>query len=155
MSEDSEPCKNFEFCGEMQPPRWAHAHQNSYLEDGGDPDLCLNCAMMFRKELVFKNDVECPVCFETKRGITLPNCEHAICIECFRDCYYGKYNDPDFPYSKDIEEEYDEYGGLCDTPKSFLEQYPLIYEYEEECNRRYDRQKDMTSVNSRCPLCRS
>ena len=156
MSEDSEPCKNFEFCGEMQPPRWAHAHPNSYLEDGGDPDLCLNCAVMFRKELVFKNDVECPVCFETKRGITLPNCEHAICIECFRDCYYGPdFDEPDFPYSKDIEEEYEEYGGLCDTPKSFLEQYPLIYEYEEECNRRYDRQKDMTSVNSRCPLCRS
>jgi|SRR6056300_657232 hypothetical protein len=151
MSEDSEPCKNFEFCGST---RWPHP--NSYLEDGGDPDLCLNCARMFRKELVFKNDVECPVCFETKRGITLPNCEHAICIECFRDCYYGPdFDEPDFPYSKDIEEEYEEYGGLCDTPKSFLEQYPLIYEYEEECNRRYDRQKDMTSVNSRCPLCRS
>jgi len=111
--------------------------------------------VMFRKELVFKNDVECPVCFETKRGITLPKCEHAICIECFRDCYYGRYDEPDFPYSKDIEEEYDEYGGLDDTPKSFLEQYPLIYEYEEECNRRYDRQDEMTSVNSRCPLCRS
>ena len=150
MSEDSEPCKNFEFCGEMQWP-----HPNSYLEDGGDPDLCVNCAVMFRKELVFKNDVECPVCFETKRGITLPKCEHAICIECFRDCYYGKYDEPDFPYSKDIEEEYEEYGSLDDTPKSFLEQYPLIYEYEEECNRIYDRQCEMTSVNSRCPMCRS
>ena len=99
------------------------------------------------------------------RGITLPKCEHAICIQCFRDCYYGKYDEPDFPYSKDIEEEYEEYGGmreeygdyddLYDAPKSFLEQYPLIREYEEECNRRYDRQDEMISVNSRCPLCRS
>lgn len=150
MSEDSEPCKNFEFCGSTQWP-----HPNSYLDSGGDPDLCVNCAVMFRKELVFKNEVECPVCFETNRGITLPNCEHAICIQCFRDCYYGKYDEPDFPYSKDIEEGYDEYGGMDYAPKSFLEQYPLIYEYEEECNKRLDRQNEMTSVNSRCPLCRS
>jgi predicted Zn-ribbon and HTH transcriptional regulator len=150
MSEDSEPCKNFEFCGSTQWP-----HPNSYLDSGGDPDLCVNCAVMFRKELVFKNEVECPVCFETNRGITLSNCEHAICIQCFRDCYYGKYDEPDFPYSKDIEEEYGDYDDLYDAPKSFLEQYPLIREYEEECNRRYDRQDEMISVNSRCPLCRS
>ena len=167
MSEDSEPCKNFEFCDGMQPYGWCGegGHSNSYLDSGGDPDLCVNCAMMFRKELVFKNDVECPICFETKRGITLPKCEHAICIQCFRDCYYGRYDEPDFPYSKDIEEEYEEYGGmreeygdydeLYDAPKSFLEQYPLIREYEEECNRRLDRQDEMISVNSRCPVCRS
>ena len=157
MSEDSEPCKNFEFCDGMQPFQWCGegGHPNSYLDSGGDPDLCVNCAVMFRKELVFKNEVECPVCFETKRGITLPNCEHVICIQCFRDCYYGKYDEPDFPYSKDIEEEYEEYGGLDYTPRSFIDKYPLINEYEGECNRRYDRQDEMTSVNSRCPLCRS
>jgi len=106
MSEDTEPCKNFEFCDGMQPPQWCGegGHSIRYLDSGGDPYLCMNCAVMFRKELVFKNDVECPICFETKKGITQPNCEHAICIECFRDCYYGKYDEPDFPYSKDIEE---------------------------------------------------
>ncbi len=158
MSEDSGPCKNFEFCDGMRPYGWCGegGHSNSYLDSGGDPELCLNCAVMFRKELVFKNDVECPVCFETKRGITLPKCEHAICIGCFRDCYYGPdFDEPDFPYSKDIEEEYEEYDDLYVAPKSFLEQYPLIREYEEECNRRYDRQDEMISVNSRCPLCRS
>jgi len=166
MSEDTEPCKNFEFCDGMQPPQWCGegGHSIRYLDSGGDPDLCMNCAVMFRKELVFKDDVECPICFETKKGITQPNCEHAICIECFRDCYYGKYDEPDFPYSKDIEEEYDEYDDydlreeyddLYNAPKSFLDKYPLIREYEEECNRRYDRQDEMISVNSRCPLCRS
>jgi len=169
MSEDIEPCKNFEFCDGMQPPQWCGegGHSIRYLDSGGDPDLCMNCAVMFRKELVFKDDVECPICFETKKGITQPNCEHAICIECFRDCYYGKYDEPDFPYSKDIEEEYDEYDDydlreeydeyddLYNAPKSFLDKYPLIREYEEECNRRYDRQDEMISVNSRCPLCRS
>jgi len=141
----------------MQPPQWCGegGHSIRYLDSGGDPDLCMNCAVMFRKELVFKDDVECPICFETKKGITQPNCEHAICIECFRDCYYGKYDEPDFPYSKDIEEEYDEYDDLYNAPKSFLDKYPLIREYEEECNRRYDRQDEMISVNSRCPLCRS
>ncbi len=157
MSEDTEPCKNFEFCDGMQPPQWCGegGHSIRYLDSGGDPDLCMNCAVMFRKELVFKDDVECPICFETKKGITQPNCEHAICIECFRDCYYGKYDEPDFPYSKDIEEEYDEYDDLYNAPKSFLDKYPLIREYEEECNKRYDRQDEMISVNSRCPLCRS
>jgi len=157
MSEDTEPCKNFEFCDGMQPPQWCGegGHSIRYLDSGGDPDLCMNCAVMFRKELVFKDDVECPICFETKKGITQPNCEHAICIECFRDCYYGKYDEPDFPYSKDIEEEYDEYDDLYNAPKSFLDKYPLIREYEEECNKRYDRQNEMISVNSRCPLCRS
>jgi len=169
MSEDTEPCKNFEFCDGMHPPQWCGegGHSIRYLDSGGDPDLCMNCAVMFRKELVFKDDVECPICFETKKGITQPNCEHAICIECFRDCYYGKYDEPDFPYSKDIEEEYDEYDDydlreeydeyddLYNAPKSFLDKYPLIREYEEECNKRYDRQNEMISVNSRCPLCRS
>tara|TARA_B000000477_G_scaffold65661_1_gene55044 strand:+ start:221 stop:664 length:444 start_codon:yes stop_codon:yes gene_type:complete len=146
MGKDSEPCKNFEFCGSMQ---WFHT--NSYINDGGDPELCVNCAIMFRKKIRFRDDVECPICFEPKRGIILPNCEHAMCIECFRKSYYGIYKEPDFPYSKDIEEEYE---GLCDTPKSFLDKYPLIYEYEKENNKRLDEQEEMQLTNSRCPLCR-
>jgi hypothetical protein len=147
---ETNPCKNFEFCN-----GYICTHPNKYLLSGGNPNLCINCGVMFRKELFFKDDVECPVCIETKRGITQPNCEHAICIKCFRDCYYGIYNEPDFPYPKDIEEEYEEYGGLCDTPKSFLDKYPLIYDYEEECNKRFDKQEQTRIMNSRCPLCRS
>ena len=149
MSEYTEPCKNYEFC------------EKQTTGCGGcsicPKDLCMNCGMMFGKELIFKNDVECSICLETKRGIKQPKCEHATtCVQCFRDCYYGKdYDELDFPYSNDVEEEYDEYGGLDYVPKSFIDRYPLIYEYEEESNRRFDKQQEMISVNSRCPLCRS
>ena len=30
---------------------------------------------------------------ENKRGISQPNCEHTLCIGCFKRCHYGKYNE--------------------------------------------------------------
>ena len=120
-----------------------------------NPNLCINCDMMFGKSLIFKDDVECPICLESKRGLTQPKCEHEICVECFKNCYYGIYNETDFPYSNEIEEQYDEYGGFDLTPKSFLEMYPLIEKYENECNRQYNTQELIQKINSRCPLCRA
>lgn len=39
-----------------------------------------------------------------KRSVSQPNCEHTLCINCFKRCYYGE-NEPTFPYP-DIEDEY-------------------------------------------------
>ena len=73
MSIEPGPCKNFEFC------------EGQTTGCGGcarcPKDLCRGCAILFRKKLVFKDGVECPICYEMMRGITLPNCEHAICIQ--------------------------------------------------------------------------
>tara|TARA_B100002051_G_C16114442_1_gene336851 strand:+ start:209 stop:451 length:243 start_codon:yes stop_codon:yes gene_type:complete len=40
--------------------------------------------------LEISDNLECPICLEIKRGISLPNCEHTLCIDCFKRCYYGK-----------------------------------------------------------------
>ncbi len=95
-----------------------------------------------------------PICFE-KRKDTQPNCEHAIVSSVFAIVITVNMMKKNTTNMKDIDEEYDEYDDLYNAPKSFLDKYPLIREYEEECNKRYDRQDEMISVNSRCPLCRS
>ena len=143
-------CKNFELCEYEGEPMCPHGCGCSW----SIPGLCMNCVMMFRKELLFQDKVECPICYETKRGLVQPKCEHTICLDCFKDCYYINYEEPDFPYSSDVQTEYDEYGCFDDTPRSFLDMYPLIDEYEKESNRRYEKNEEMVRVNSRCPLCR-
>ena len=43
--------------------------------------------------LEISDNLECPICLENKRIISQPNCNHKICINCFRQCYYGDDND--------------------------------------------------------------
>ena len=43
--------------------------------------------------LEINNNLECPICFENKLGISQPNCEHTLCIGCFKRCHYGEYNE--------------------------------------------------------------
>lgn len=138
-------CKNYEICGK------------EVIDCGGCrvciKGVCIHCVIMFRKELIFKDIVECPICLETKRGVTQPRCEHTVCVQCFRDCYFGvDYDEPEFPYSKEVEEEYMR---MHHTSESFMEKYPLIHEYEKEYRKIYDKQQKMIKINSRCPLCRS
>ena len=116
--------------------------------------LCHNCFVMFGIELQFCDEVECPICLETKRGLKQPNCEHKICVDCFRYSRYGIFEEPEFPYSKEVEEKCEEYGDIDSYPPEFLNTYPLLIEYENEYGRRLDRQEEMSTINSRCPLCR-
>jgi hypothetical protein len=59
-----------------------------------------------------KDDIICPICFNKKCNIQLPNCNHTICIDCCKYIYFGylknssiKYTSvfnldeyPDFPF---------------------------------------------------------
>jgi hypothetical protein len=97
--------------------------------------------------------IECPVCFETKKGISQPKCSHFVCIDCFKRCYYGDDSgEPSFPYP-DIEEEYFE-----DPENSKWDlNYPLIksYDIEWETWENNNTQKYNDEENLRlCPLCR-
>ena len=120
--------------------------------------LCRSCYMSFGKwkgskgHLPIHDAVECPVCLETKRGTEQPKCEHVICIQCFRDCYYGIFKEPEFPYSADVERQCEEYDD--EYPMEFIEKYPLLIEYDAEYLRRLRAQEDMSRTNSRCPVCR-
>ena len=49
--------------------------------------------------------MECLICLQFKMCITQPRCEHFICIDWFRRCYYTDINinnEPTFPYDKNI-----------------------------------------------------
>ena len=88
-------CKNYELC-ESVLPRWWFECKGNYL--------CTNCHMLFgtwkfqgqeyktgKGILEISDNLECPICLEeNKRGISQPNCEHTLCIDCFKRCHYGK-----------------------------------------------------------------
>lgn len=145
-------CKNYELCEDVLPKWWFEC-KGHYL--------CTNCDMMFgtwkngKGELNFSDNIECSICLYIKRSVSQPNCEHTVCIECFKRCYYGDddtENEPKFPYP-DIE---DEYYDDQDNPK-WETDYPLIKTHNEEWNK-WDDEKVQKYENEeylrKCPICR-
>ena len=152
-------CKNYELC-EAVLPKWWFECKGNYL--------CTNCHMMFGtwgsgenshtgKGILEKSDnVECPICYKVERSISQPNCEHTVCIKCFKRCYYGDddtENEPKFPYP-DIE---DEYYDNEENPK-WDNDWPLIKKFNEDWNK-WDDEKNQKYENAeylqKCPLCRA
>jgi len=148
-------CKNYELCEEVLPKWWFECKGNY---------LCTDCNMSFgtwgeshtgKGILKISDNLECPICLENKRSILQPNCEHTLCLDCFKRCYYGDNdleNEPEFPYP-DIENEYDE---DQENPK-WKTNYPLIKIWNEEWNKwddkriqKYENEKNL----KKCPLCR-
>jgi hypothetical protein len=149
-------CKNYEVCDAVLPDWWW---------DCKECYLCTNCDIHFgtwttntgfgndgKGILEFIDNYECAICMETKRCVSQPKCNHFVCIDCFKRCYYGDESGrPDFPYPE-IEEEYDD---DQDNPK--WREYPLIAIYNQEWNawddnrmEKYEREKNLRC----CPLCR-
>lgn len=151
-------CKNYIVCGTVLPKWWFDC-KGCYL--------CTNCDMMFgtwkssdhqytgKGILDITGILECPICLEAKESISQLNCDHSLCISCFKRCYYGDQSnegEPIFPYP-DIEDEY-----YTDTENAKWEKdYPLIKIYDEECNKWYDAREEKYEEEShlrRCPICR-
>lgn len=147
-------CHNYELCEAMLPDWWFDCKGNY---------LCTNCDVMFgtwgeytgRGNLMFKNKFKCPICFDIKRSVSYPNCNHYSCIDWFKRCYYGDDdydNEPLFPYPNIENDYYDDQ----ENSKWDIE-YPLIKKYNKEWNR-WDSRKmekyDNESYLRRCPLCR-
>jgi len=140
-------CKHYEICECVLPTWWFECKHNY---------LCTNCHMMFGHELTMSDNSECGICLETKRGVSQPNCDHVVCIDCFKRCYYGDNDEsemPLFPYPKDVEDEYDN-----DMENSKWEiDYPLIAVYNEEFNTWYDNRRNKYETEKYlrcCPFCR-
>jgi len=152
-------CKNYELCQEKLPGWWFECKGNY---------LCSGCHMMFgtwkfqgqeyktgKGVLDIIDNIECPVCLDIKRSISQPNCEHTLCIDCFKRCYYGNDDDenkPKFPYP-DIENEY--YNNQ-ENPK-WKNDYPLIKIHNEEYNKWCDEREhnyEKEKYLQNCPLCR-
>ena len=146
-------CKNYEIC-ETILPQWWFECKNNYL--------CTNCHMMFgtwgehtgKGVLPISDNLFCPICLENKRGISQPNCDHTLCISCFKRCYCGDCeNEPVFPYSDDVEDAY-----YADPEnQKWDSEYPLIKQYNEEMNKWENDCEDKNENEDylrKCPLCR-
>ena len=58
--------------------------------------ICNDCeefGIFNNKKINIINIIDCPVCYQNKIGIDLPNCNHTICIYCFKSIYFGYSND--------------------------------------------------------------
>lgn len=148
-------CKNFEICDSILPDWWWSC-KTSYICSGCDAAYgtwtSQNTIKTGKGFLNFKDNIDCPICLETKRGVDQPNCNHYLCIQCFRNMYNKEYiESPIFPYPEIEEEYYDN----PDDPK-WENEYPLLKVYEEE-NDEYDEKINEICENEnldKCPLCR-
>lgn len=106
LSFDLVKCPNYVVCEKRCPQIVLDYHSG----------VCLDCNFLFGKWsggkgiLKLLEDLECCICFENKICVTQPKCDHFICVDCFKVCYFGKNRvdlpEPVFPYPDDIKEEY-------------------------------------------------
>jgi len=108
------------FCDEPYPNEWFMISSYNGIM------ICNGCEEfgIFNNKINFMNTIECPVCFESKNGIELPNCNHIICIDCCKSIYFGyntnnndnqrpkhykeQIDEPEFPYNVNDDIENDE-----------------------------------------------
>jgi hypothetical protein len=145
-------CKNYILC-ETILPKWWYECKGNYL--------CTNCHVMFgtwksemgKGILEITNNIECPICLETKQSISQPRCNHSVCISCFKRCYYGEdIQEPMFPYPE-IEDEY--YDDIYNIKWNI--EYPLIKIYNEELDKLEDERDEKYEKENnlrKCPICR-
>ncbi len=138
-------CKNYELCEAVLPTWWFECKENY---------LCTNCDMLFGL-LRFSDDVECGICLESTRGVSHPNCDHKLCIQCFKRSYYGDKcmeTEPKFPYP-DIEHAYFD---DQENPQWNID-YPLIKAFNEAWNQWDDDRQDKYENEEylrKCHICR-
>ena len=103
--------------------------------------------------LEFYDNLECPICLENTRCVSQPNCNHYVCVNWFKRCYYGKEY-PLFPYPE-LEEEYDNdvendnyaNNSKWDAYRQKINEYEKLYDEIEDYNQ-------FENTLNICPLCR-
>jgi hypothetical protein len=108
------------------------------------------CAISF-KYLQFSDHEECPICLETTTCVKQLNCNHKICVDCFKRCHIPPYwNDPhpQFPYDSELEDEYD---SQWDYPR--WRNDPLIQKYEEDWKRWESEREEREASESYLKIC--
>jgi hypothetical protein len=154
-------CKNFSLCGTVLPKSGV-SMKGHYL--------CTSCDGMFGTRSVTENigscgkgilnlieNLDCIICLETKTNVSMPRCEHYMCVDCFKRCYYGDNSgEPLFPYPEIQDEFYKDTHYNAPNPK-WVDYYPLIEEYEQEWELWNDRRLENCAKEvylKQCPLCR-
>jgi hypothetical protein len=108
------------------------------------------CGEILGKINTMVDNYECPVCMETKKALEMPNCNHKVCLDCYKTIYFGvseiekpcEYRDlcdkiPEWTY----EQQFDEEGYVIENEKQnehdgFLNE-KMNYQREED-ERKYD-----------------
>ena len=128
-------------------------------------DFCINCDILFGDwknggkygdaQLKFIDNNECPICLETKRGVSYPRCNHYICLEDMKRIFFLGHGatEPPFPYPE-LEDDFYMSSGKnkekydCDT---------VIQKWLNECGKiskfihtRYENEEYLR----KCPICR-
>jgi hypothetical protein len=161
---DTLKCLNFELCGETLPEWWLECKPklictNCDIEFGSwKSDIMFgswNCDKIVKKGrgiLNFYDDIDCPICLETSRGVSFPCCDHCVCISCFKRIFYPCYdNEPLFP----LPELEDEYNNDPDNP--IWDNIPLIKKWRLEWNKWDDNinsKYEYEEFLRKCPICR-
>ena len=66
-----------------------------YSGDKWLPNLIGAYPIWIKKEKFnFNTNYNCPVCLENKLCIDLPDCSHKLCIQYFRNIYFGYNSSP-------------------------------------------------------------
>lgn len=154
-------CKNYYICGAVLPEWWWECKSHY---------ICTNCDEMFGKwmngkgELKKYDNVECPICLENGIGIELAFCDHKLCINCFKRCFYGDElvnEEPQFPYPEnpDLIDLYSDFlnGKNNDSYPNWDVEYPLMKKYDEEYDKWLDKKQSKYENEEnlhKCPLCR-
>ena len=145
-------CPNFLVCDTILPKCIRSCHRGT----------CMSCAYMFGKssefngKLTFYDSVDCPICLEDKPGVKQINCDHKVCIDCFKLCMYGTRSrsipQTVYPYPANIEDEYE---NNHEDPK--WKNDPLIIKYNQDF-RNYEMILDLNHEKESslrvCSLCR-
>jgi hypothetical protein len=93
----------------------------------------------------------CPICMEDKISVKLRNCNHSLCIDCYKKCNMPtELKPPKFPYDENV------YYAYIHNP--FHKRWSidnLIYEYEKKLKKwNKNRLKYPENNLMLCCMCR-
>lgn len=152
-------CPNYILCDSVHPQWVADCNFGS----------CANCAIM-SVHVVEMGELECPICIDTVLCIKQRNCDHHICLTCWKRCDYeihfdsslhrchcgdpDEVNEPEFPYSAETEDAY--YDREMNDHTWSEDELIIAYnnawnEWDEARGRKRDNEENLRL----CPICRS
>ena len=139
---DCVPCPNFEVCDRRMDRQLLTCSE------------CTFRSLVHKKKrlLKFYDSQDCPICLdENVRCVQNINCDHYICIECFKNCHKLAVEDNPPPFPSSInEEDYD------NDPNKY-DDNQIIQTWKDSCKTYYN---EIDKINYErknlrlCPLCR-
>lgn len=134
-------CPNYVICGAMEPKWIFDCNEAKCIECAANGFILTNLGIS-----------KCPICLESKDCIKQQNCQHPICVSCWKRCHPVYEDEPPFPYSVDIEDAYFE----RDDDNHNWSEDELIIQYKKDYDE-WDQNNEKRYRNEAhlrlCPLC--